>query len=112
LFTLLGDPTIGIDNVQTNPGTILLPSDTPTNVVLAAGASKTLYADNWPSKGNLWWTANVVLAINSLGGKPIPSGTVWVNGVSYPIGGNNSYYQEINIPDIARGRRMHEWPLF
>lgn len=96
LFNLYGDPTIGLKNVQ-NSSVVTLPSDTPTNVTVDAGETVTLFADNWPSKGNPWWTANVVLAVNSLSGRPAPSGTIRVNGVAYSFGG--SYYQEINISD-------------
>jgi hypothetical protein len=98
LFTLYGDPTLGMANT-TNPGVVTLPPTTPVNVSLTPGQTKVLYADDWPSKGNPNWTANIVLSVNSLTGKPIPNGTIWVNGVSYSIGGNGQYYQELNIAD-------------
>jgi hypothetical protein len=98
MFNYFGDPTIGLEN----PGSstvIPLPPYTPTNVTLTANQTKTFYADNWPSKGNPNWTADIVLTINSLSGSPIPKGTVWVNGVSYSYGGNGLYYQVLNIAD-------------
>lgn len=98
MFNYYGDPTIGYQNAA-NPKVVSLPSDTPTNVTLGANESATLFADNWPSKGNPNWTANVVLSVNSLTGKPIPAGTVWVNGKAYTIGGGQKYYQELDIAD-------------
>jgi hypothetical protein len=98
LFSFYGDPTIGLAN-QTNPSVVTLPSDTPTNVALTAGQTKTFFADNWPGKGNPYWTANVVLSISSLTGQPIPSGTARVNGVAYPFGGGLKYYQVLDVPD-------------
>ncbi|MBN1608340.1 MAG: fibronectin type III domain-containing protein [Polyangiaceae bacterium] len=77
----------------------VLPSDVPTNVALAPQETVTLYADNWPSKDNPYWTANVVLSVNSISGWVIPPATAVVNGVSYPFGGNYQYYEVIDIPD-------------
>jgi hypothetical protein len=61
----------------------------------------TLYADNWPSKGNPYWTANIVIALTTLDGHPIPDGNLWVNGTAYPVGGNNLYYQTVDVPNTG-----------
>jgi hypothetical protein len=76
-----------------------LPSDVPTNVVVGGDETAVFYADNWPSKGNPYWTANIVLSVNSLSGWAIPPGTARVNGVSYSFGGKNLHYEVIDIPD-------------
>lgn len=99
LFNLFGDPTVGLDTAPTNPNVRALAPHVPTIVNVAPTAPVTFYAETWPSKDNPWWVANVVIALTTVDGHPIPAGTVWVNGAAYAIGG--SYYQVVNVPDTG-----------
>jgi hypothetical protein len=99
LFNLYGDPSIGFTNPAGNPSVIPLGSQVPKAIGVTANTPVTLYADNWPSKGSPYWTANIVIALTTLDGHPIPAGKLIVNGTSYPVGGNFVWYQAIDVPD-------------